>query len=154
MGTGLKGGRAATDTGRMASWDPSAGRGDTGDVIVSWLVRLVVVLATVGVLIFDALSVGSSRLSIEDHAATAARAAADSWAATHNKQTAFTSAWESATQADAGNQADPKSFLIDPDGQAHVSLSREAPTLVVHLVGPLRHWALVRSSAVSKPSPA
>ena len=138
----------------MASCDYGVRGPDTGDVIVGWIVRLIAVLAAVGVISFDALSVGSSRLSIEDHAATAARAAADSWAATHNRQNAFESAWQSATEANGSNLVDPKSFVIDPDGQAHVSLTREAPTFIVRLVAPLRHWALVRSTAISKPSPA
>lgn len=138
----------------MVSCDYSAGSPDTGDVIIGWIVRLVAILAAVGVLAFDALSVGSSRLSIEDQAATAARAAADTFAATHNKQNAFDSAWASATESNVGNQVDPKSFQIDPKGQARVTLTREAPTFVVRLVPPLRHWAKVRSVAVSRPSPA
>lgn len=138
----------------MVSCDYSASSPDTGDVIIGWIVRLVAILAAVGVLTFDALSVGSSRLSIEDHAATAARAAADTFASTHNKQNAFDSAWASATEANGSNKVDPKSFQIDPKGQAHVTLTREAPTFVVRLVAPLRHWAEVRSVAVSRPSPA
>jgi len=136
----------------MASWDGSARGPDTGDVILGWIVRLVAGLAVVGVLTFDALSIGSSRLSIEDQANSAARAAADTWAANHDAQAAFDSAWTVAIEANATNQVDPRSFVIDPQGQAHVTLTREAPTFIVRLVAPLRHWAQVRSVTVSKGS--
>lgn len=136
----------------MASADGSPGGTDNGDVIIGWIVRLVAGLAVVGVISFDALSIGSSRLSIEDQANSAARAAADTWATSHDAQAAFDSAWTVAVEANATNQVDPKSFVIDPQGQARVTVTRDAPTFVVHLMRPLRHWSLVSSTAVSKAS--
>lgn len=126
--------------------------GDTGDIVLGWLVRVIALLAVVGVMAFDALSVGSSRLSIDDQATTAARAAADSWAASHDMQGAFDTAWHSATEADATNDVDVKSFSIDATGVAHVTLSREAPTFVMRLIPPLRHLAVVRAVGDSHPS--
>lgn len=125
---------------------------DRGDIVLSWLVRVIVLLAVVGVMAFDVLSVGSSRLSIDDQATTAARAAADSWAASHDRQGAFDAAWHSATESDATNDVDVKSFSIDAGGVAHVTLRREAPTFVVRLIPPLRRLAVVRAVGDSRPS--
>lgn len=125
---------------------------DRGDIVLSWLVRVIVLLAVVGVMAFDVLSVGSSRLSIDDQATTAARAAADSWAASHDRQGAFDAAWRSATESDATNDVDVKSFSIDAAGVAHVTLRREAPTFVVRLIPPLRRLAVVRAVGDSRPS--
>lgn len=123
---------------------------DTGDIIVGWLVRVVALLAVAGVMSFDALSIGTSRLSIEDQAKAAARAAAETWSTSRNAQSAFDSAWRSATEANATNEVSAASFSIDPSGAAHVVVSREAPTFVVRLIGPLRQLAVVRSEAVGK----
>ena len=125
---------------------------DRGDIVLSWLVRVIALLAVVGVMAFDVLSVGSSRLSIDDQATTAARAAADSWAASHDLQGAFDAAWRSATEADATNDVDVKSFSIDAGGVAHVTLRREAPTFIVRLIPPLRRLAVVRAVGDSQPS--
>ena len=125
---------------------------DRGDIVLSWLVRVIVLLAVVGVMAFDVLSVGSSRLSIDDQATTAARAAADSWAASHDRQGAFDAAWHSATESDATNDVDVKSFSIDAGGVAHVTLRREAPTFIVRLIPPLRRLAVVRAVGDSQPS--
>lgn len=125
---------------------------DRGDIVLGWLVRVIALLAVLGVMAFDVLSVGSSRLSIDDQATTAARAAADSWAASHDMQGAFDTAWRSATEADATNDVDVKSFSIDAAGVAHVTLRREAPTFVVRLIPPLRRLAVVRAVGDSHPS--
>lgn len=123
-------------------------RCDRGDIVVGWLVRVIALLAVVGVMSFDALSVLSARLSVEDQAAAAARAAADTWSTTHVAQTAFDSAWRSAAEANPTNDVDVASFRIDPSGAAHVTVSREAPTFVMRMIPQLRELAVVRSVVV------
>lgn len=134
----------------MASCERHTGGADRGDIVVGWLVRVIAVLALIGVAAFDSFSIGSSRLSIEDQASSAARAAADAWATSHDAQTAFDSAYKSAIAANANNEISVSSFSIDPAGQAHLVVHREAPTFVIHLIHPLRHWALVHADGVSK----
>ena len=137
----------------MVSRRACAALGDSGDIILGWMVRLVAVLAVVGVLSFDALSIGSGRVSIQDQASTAARAAADRWAVSHNAQSAFDSAWSSATADNSANEIDPKSFSIDPSGDVQLTVTREVPTFVVRLIAPLRAWAHVQAVGVAKPIP-
>ncbi len=137
---------------RPAPADP--GRTDRGDVLLGWLVRLVVVLGVLAVVAFDLISIGSARLTAQDQAQAAARAAADSWAGAHDPQRAFDSAVESARAADPADRVDPAGFSIDATGHAHLTVSRTARTLVVRRVGPLRHLAAVSVAAVSGPAPA
>ena len=127
-------------------------RADRGDIVLGWLVRLVVLLSILGVFAFDSLSIGAGRFSIEDQANDAARAAAAQWASTKDAQRAFDSAWKSATEANPTNEIAVSSFLIDPAGQAHLTVTREAPTFVVRLVAPVRHWATVKANGVSRAS--
>ncbi len=136
----------------MAGTDPDVSSADRGDIVLGWLVRLVAVLAVVGVLSFDAISIGSSRISIQDQAGAAARAAAENWVTTHDAQSAFDSAWRSATEADAGNEVSTSTFVIDPAGTVHVTVSREAPTFVVRLIGPLRDLTRVRAGGLGTAS--
>lgn len=57
-------------------------RGDRGDIVLSWLTKLVLVMAVLGVIGFDAISMGVGRLQAEERAGEAARAAVRSWSQT------------------------------------------------------------------------
>lgn len=125
---------------------------DRGDVVVGWLVRVVASVAVVGVLLFDVVSVGAAKMSVIDQAGTAARAASDDWLTHHNQQAAFDAAWTSAIESNATNSVDTKSFRVDQTGTVRLDVHRTAPTLLLHLVPPLRHWADVTGSGVGRPA--
>jgi hypothetical protein len=124
--------------------------GDRGDIVVGWLVRVVVSVAVVGLVLFDAVSVGAAKMSVTDQAAEAARAASDSWLAHHDQQAAFDAAWQEATEADAANTVDTHSFRVEQNGTVHLTVKRTAPTLVLRLIGPLEHWADVSGDGVGR----
>jgi hypothetical protein len=126
------------------------GRGDRGDIVVGWLVRVMVSVAVVGVLLFDVISVGAAKMSVTDQASTAARAASDNWLNHHDQQAAFDAAWQAATQANPANTVDTHGFRVEQNGTVHLTVDRTAPTLVLHLVGPLRHWADVTGESVGR----
>ncbi len=123
---------------------------DRGDIVVGWLVRVVVGVAVVGVILFDAISVGAAKMSVTDQAVEAARAASDNWLNHHDQQAAFDAAWRAATAANAANRVDTTTFRVEPNGTVHLTLERTAPTLVLHLVGPLDYWADVSSEGVGR----
>jgi hypothetical protein len=123
---------------------------DRGDIVVGWLVRVVASVAVVGVLLFDAVSVGAAKMSVTDQAAQAARAASDSWLTRHDQQVAFDAAWKAATEANPANTVDTKTFRVERNGTVHLTVERTAPTVVLQLVGPLRHWADVSSEGVGR----
>jgi hypothetical protein len=135
-----------------AASDASERVGDRGDIVVGWLVRIVVTVAILGVILFDAVSVGAAKMSVTDEAGDAARAASDSWLSHHDQQAAFDAAWQAAITANAANTIDTTTFRVEQNGTVHLTLERTAPTLVLHLVGPLDHWADVSSEGVGRAS--
>lgn len=129
---------------------PRSTRSDRGDVILGWLTKLVLFLAVVGLLGFDAVSLGTSRLQAEDHAHTAARAAVESYRTGKNLQAAYDAAL--AEVAADGDTLDAPAFTAAPDGSITLRLRRTAPTLLVKRVGPLRHWTVVTRTVTAHPS--
>ena len=104
---------------------------DRGDIISSWLIKVTLGLAIAGVLLFDVISITSTRLSVHDTARGAAREAADASGKTRDPATAYTAAQTFATELNALNQVDPATFALAEDGSVRLSLERTAPTLVV-----------------------
>jgi hypothetical protein len=129
---------------------PTSDARDRGDIVVGWLVRVVASVAVVGVILFDAISIGTAEMSVTDQASTAARAASTDWLSHHDQQSAFDAAWESATQANALNTVDTHTFRVEQNGTVHLTVERTAPTLVLRLLGPLSHWADVTGEGVGR----
>ncbi|MDQ1683579.1 MAG: hypothetical protein QOC82_316 [Frankiaceae bacterium] len=123
--------------------------GDAGGIVISWLVRLVVVVVLVAVVAFDALSVGISRLNGTDDANAVALAAAQVWQQTHNLQSAVDAAEEAVP--DAHESLVPHSLSIDADGTVHLELRRQARTLVMYRLGPLRRYTFAVMKGESAP---
>ena len=76
--------------------------GDTGDIVVGWLVRLVASLAVVGVLLFDGISLGVAPLEVMDQAADASRVASGEVASGRSAQDAYDAAWRRSSAGRAG----------------------------------------------------
>jgi hypothetical protein len=113
---------------------------ERGDVVLGWLTRVVVVLALVTLAIFDTIAIASARFSVTDDANSAAEAANYAWNQNnHNVQEAYNAA---ASYADQHKESiAPKSFTIAPSGEVHLVLHRQATTLVVGHIGPLKKLA-------------
>ncbi len=115
--------------------------GDRGDIVLGWLTKLAVTLAVLGVVGFDAVSLGAARFQAEDHAQAALRAANDSWKSSKDLQAAYDAAL--AEVADDGDSIDPQTFTATPDGALTLTLHRTASTMLVEKIGPAREWAEV-----------
>lgn len=120
---------------------------DAGGIVIGWLVKLMVAAAVLGVIAFDTLSIGSSRVNIMDQGTVAAIEASENWRAQGNIQAAYDAALAAALEANKTNEIDTESFTVDPDGTVHLRISREAPTLVVSKFAQIRSWAMVRADA-------
>ncbi len=120
---------------------------DRGDIVLGWLTRLTVIMALLGVALFDAISVGTTSASVADQGTSAALEASATWDETKNVQAAFDTAVAFATEANAENELDPRSFSIDPDGTVHLKVSRVAKTLVLYRWGRTATWAHVSQQA-------
>lgn len=121
---------------------------DRGDIVLGWLTRVVAVLAVLGVLGFDAISLGAARFQAEDHAQLAARAAAESYRSAKDLQVAYDAAV--AEVVEHGDSIDPQTFTVAPDGTVTLTLLRVAPTMVLERVGPIRDWARMSATVSAR----
>lgn len=118
---------------------------DRGDIVLSWLTKLVVFLALSGVVLFDAISIGVTSSGVADAGSFAAHEASATWLGGHDLQKAYETAATTAREANALNVIDPKTFTVDPDGTVHLTISRTATTLVLYRIGSIKKWADVSS---------
>jgi hypothetical protein len=122
-------------------------RDERGGIVLGWLTKIAIAAALIGLVIFDGLSVGITKISLTDQGETAAREASEIWKSTHDIQQAYDTALGAAHEANTLNDIDPKSFTVDQDGTVHLRISREATTLVLQRIGALEDWASVSQEA-------
>src|SRR5688500_4889246 len=123
---------------------------DRGDIVLGWLTKVVAVLAVLGVIGFDAISLGAARFQAEDHAQLAARAAAETYKSGKDLQAAYDAAL--AEVLEHGDSIDPQTFSVAPDGTVTLTLLRVAPTMIVERIGPVRDWANMTSTVSARDS--
>jgi hypothetical protein len=126
---------------------------DRGGIVVGWLVRLCLSLGAVGLVAFDGISVGVTRMAATDDAAAAAAAASAAWSQTRRTERAYAAAVEVARAGDPASQVPRDSFRIAPDGAVHLVVVRRARTIVVEQVTAVRDWALVEAAGSATPTP-
>lgn len=126
---------------------------DSGSIVVGWLAKIVVVVGLVGIALFDAISIGVSRLSVEDAGTLAAREASTDLSRTGDLQAAYAAAVSAATDANPLNEVPPASFTVLPDGRVSLVVTREATTFVVRHIGWIAGWAHVQATATGAALP-
>jgi len=119
-------------------------------MVLGWLTRVALVLAVVGVLALDAFAWASARVGSQDSAERAGRAAASTWQQTGQLQRSYDAAL--AQVVASGDTIDAASFTAAPDGAVTLTLRREAATLVLHRVPPLRHLTRLSTTVVARPA--
>ncbi|MDT7802001.1 MAG: hypothetical protein QOI78_5434 [Actinomycetota bacterium] len=124
-------------------------RRDCGSIVVGWLTKVVVVVAVLGVMLFDALSVTASHIGASDDASQAATAAQVEWRTSHNVQLAYNAAVESLPSTSESVPA--KSFTVSSDGTVHLMVRRTTRTLIVHHVGFLKKYEVVTAAGEASP---
>lgn len=127
---------------------PDRGRSDRGDVVLGWLLRLGLFLALSGAVLADGVSLAAAHLGTADSAATAARVAAAELATSHDVQRSYDAALASVP---AGATVGTRDWHSGTSGPVTLSVTREAHTLLLRRVGPLRHWAVVTAVATGLP---
>jgi hypothetical protein len=138
--------------------DPTSGvaglwGNERGDIVLGWITKLLVGFTLAGVVLFDAMSVGVTMSSVADQGSNAASQASDTWSTTKNLQKAYLAAQAAASESNALNVIDPKTFTVDPDGTIHLTISRTATTLVLYRIGPLKHFADITQPAHARSVP-
>ncbi len=123
--------------------------GEHGDVVLGWLTKVVATLAVLGMIGFDAVSLGAGRFRAEDSAQAAARAAAEAFSNTRNLQKAYEAALDEVLGS--GDTIDPAGFTINPQGEVTLTLRHEAATLLVAKIPPLRRYAVIDQTVTGRP---
>ena len=107
-------------------------------------------LAVLGVLGFDAVALGVSRLQAEDRAQEAARAAVRTWKDTSDVQRSYEAAL---AEVDAVEDTiDPASFAVGTDGTVTLTVRHTSPTLLVEKVSAVRDWATSTATVTGRPA--
>jgi hypothetical protein len=134
----------------QAAHEPGNDDRQDDDVVLGWLTKLVLVLSVLGVLGLDGFAWASARVGAQDSAERAGRAAASAWEETPHLQSAYDAAL---TEVGSDETVDPSSFTAGPDGTVTLTLRREATTLVLHRIAPLRHLTVLTATVVTRPAP-
>lgn len=133
-----------TARAKSALGSASRGEGARGDIVLGWLTRVIVALAVAAVIVFDGLSLAVAHFAAIDDANSAADSASEAWISTHQLSAALQAAQDAAAQH--GETVLPNTLSVDPDGTAHLRISHQATTLVVHHIPMLRSLTTVIAS--------
>lgn len=118
------------------------GADESGGIISSWLIQLLTFLAVLSFVAYEGISVLVTTVSLDDTAREVARATRDEYRMTRSIEVATATAVEVAAVRDARVLE-----VTEEDGDLVVELRRDAPTLVIHRVGPLQDLTKVTTSA-------
>ncbi|MFA9431546.1 hypothetical protein [Egicoccus sp. AB-alg2] len=116
----------------MSRW-----RSEHGEIITSWLVRLVLIMAVLGLLAHEIVAVVVNRVALDDSLRVVARDTATTYRDTRSLDRATQSASSSAQTEDARLVE-----MHETEGEVVVTLERAARTVLVHRLGPLRDLAV------------
>jgi hypothetical protein len=136
---------AAASAGRASAGRAAPGGtspGERGDVITSWLLRLVVTMAVLGLLTYEALAIVVTGVALDDSAREVARAARDEYRGARSLDRATTIAG-----AVAGTHGAQVTSVTEDGDALVIDLQKSAPTLVVHHLGPFEGLRTASASA-------
>jgi hypothetical protein len=118
------------------------GNNDRGAMAVMTVTKLVAAMAVLGVGGYDTVACMADHAKTEDQAQDAAYAASQSWLNTKNIYDAFAAAQATLKAENPDDKLIRSSFSIDPDGTAHLQVTRTADTLVIGHIGFLKHYTV------------
>jgi len=116
-------------------------------VISSWLLKLVIGIAVVGLVLFEVGSPLVTKAILDGQVHDAANDAAHEYFQDHDVGRAQAVAQQNADD----DHAKLDDFHIDDQGTVHVTLSKQARSYVLHNFGPTKDWYAVRLSATAVP---
>ena len=127
-------------------------RSDRGGIVVSWLVKVILVLAVVGVVLFDVFAIAYARVTAADDARSIARAASDALILQRAEPAEAIAIAEERAIAH-GVTLHKKDLVIAKDGTVTVHVHRDAPTLVTQRLGPLGDYTRIDETYVTPAIP-
>jgi hypothetical protein len=137
---------------RCARSGASGLREDHGGIVVSWLLKLSVILSLCALPVYDAISITSTTGAVAEQGASAARAAATHWQDNNDVQGAYDAAVVAVAEKNPQGRVNPEDFRIEPDGTVHLSIEGTAKTILVYRVGPISDWSKIHQRASGRPT--
>lgn len=123
---------------------------DERGILASFLIKLVLGFALVGLILIDGTAIVLNRLQTDDVAEVAAEAAAKSFEDSGNIQSARVAVLE--TLQERNPTAKMKSMVVRTDGSVAVTITRRANTLITEHIGFLKGLTFAKVRAVGRPS--
>jgi hypothetical protein len=127
---------------------------DSGAVRVSYIAKLAVVVAIIGVFGYDGVAIFATHVSTSSDANNAAISASQDWQMHHNVDLAYQAASEETAAADEKVLTCATCFSIAQDNTVTLELQKNAKTLVFSRIGFLKHLTLVTESGSGNYNPA
>lgn len=121
---------------------------ERGDIISSWLVQLLIVMALIGLVGYEALSIAVTTLTLDGDAEQVADAAADAYGRGQDIDTA-----RAAADEEAGRRDTEVVDLVVDDDVVFVTVSQNTPTVLVHRIPGLEGTAEVAVTRRSRWGP-
>lgn len=122
----------AGPTGALAGPRGATGPAGQRGEVSSWLLQLLIVVAIVGLVVYEAVALGLATVQIDDLAREVARDARDEYRAEQSIEAARDVADDAAAEGEATVVR-----LQTGDEALTVTLEKDARTLIVHRIGPL-----------------
>jgi Tfp pilus assembly protein PilX len=126
----------------------SAGPADRGDIVLGWLTRVIVLVALLGLLVFEGISLVSSRISGTDMANQVALAASEAYLPDHSTKAAKMAAETEAARHRA--EVVKNSLKISKDGTVTVEVRHTATTLLLYRTKRTAEWTVVVSTGKAR----
>ncbi len=123
-------------------------QGERGEIVLGWLTKITLVLSVFGLLGYEMVSLGLTRLQTEDIAAEVARRGSEIWQRGRDVQQAYLAGAEVATAK--GGVVSPDKFVVEPDGTVSVTVCREATSLLLYRTKRTRKWLETCETARAK----
>jgi hypothetical protein len=123
-------------------------------VVIGWFTRFIVVMAVLGIVGFDTITLTASHVGAHEDAVNAASTAASAWQSTSTQAGAFTAAEHDAeSRLTVDESLVPGSFHIAANGTVTLTITRITEhTIVAHDIGWMRHLVTFRSTASAAPA--
>lgn len=118
--------------------------GEQGGIVLGWLLRVTVVLVAMGVFAFDVFSLAYTNVTtVEDASIVAGQGAQQLLDNPNGVRAAKDASLAQAKQFGVDLRA--RDWWVDEAGEVHVTVSREASTLVLQHIPPLQKYLTVRA---------
>lgn len=122
---------------------------DQRGIVAAYMVKLILVIALIGIVFVEGGAVVFSKLQAQDLAESAAVAGASSWWHTKNAATARKQAI--LLLSDKSPRAKMTAFSLNPEGTVSVSVRLQANTILLQHISFLEPYTISRATATARP---